>query len=208
MNSRCQSLSVAAGSLLSIVTCGDFVVLEEATTGGWRIQWNTYSQLWKEATFLSKKMNNCDWLNSFTQQIGWLCCSLVCVPWLYLGGYACWTWFLYPLSIGRWEVLAGKGMFIFHFCAMVKSSKCPLVAERDRRKKVSFPAITLFSSLITLRAAMTDCTDWIKPWNHRGTKTRVWEKFNYFIIFKVALCNFIIVYSSLTLRCLLCSLSV
>lgn len=30
-------------------------------------------------------------LNSSTQQIGWVCCSLVFVPWLRFGGHDCWT---------------------------------------------------------------------------------------------------------------------
>lgn len=73
-------------------------------------------------------------LNSSTQQIGLVCCSLVFVPWLRFGGHACWTWFSYPLAIGRWNVWAVKGAFLSCFCTMVKSSKCSLIAEQNRRK--------------------------------------------------------------------------
>lgn len=58
MNSSCQSFSVAVGSLLSVSTSEDFVVLEEeeatilfdaeinfhlSVTETWRIHWNAHS---------------------------------------------------------------------------------------------------------------------------------------------------------------------
>lgn len=106
MNSCCQSLSVAVASLLSISTCGDFVVLEEekATSGGWRIHWNTHTQFWKEATrsVLLFGENQRLRLVEFLRPTNWLDLLLTCLCSLAVLRRTCVLDMIF-LSTGHWK---------------------------------------------------------------------------------------------------------
>lgn len=140
MNSRCQSLSVAAGSLLGISTCGDFVVLEEekATTGGWRIHWNT--QFWKEATrsillFIESQRLR---LVEFLHPANWLGLLLTCLCSLAVLRRTCVLDMVF-ISTGHWKRRGFSWERSVHFPLLSHGEIQQISSRRrTRQKKESF----------------------------------------------------------------------
>lgn len=178
MNSRSQSLSMATGSLLSVSFSEGIVLLEEeATNGGWRINLNNHSNFWNWAArslFLFTNINDCRAIE-FLHSTNWLGLLLTCLRSL----AAFWRTRLLDMifiSTCYWKM---KCFSLWKERSFLVSAPwwnpANVLSLQNKTEEKSFYSsnYTFFPSLITLRAAMTNCTDWVKPLNHGGRKTTV-----------------------------------
>lgn len=151
----------------------------------------TLSPFWRQDTcsFFKKNVKDFRAVESFTQKIGSL--LLTCLRSLAVLFRTRMLDMIF-ISTGRWEDWAGRRALLPFLChGGIQQMSSLRRTRKDRIKKFLFQKLHFFPLLITLRAAMTDCTDSIKEeWKQQSRKKVPLVLFHW--LYGTALCNLMV----------------